>query len=466
MTESNQLKNREFWKPFPKQEVALLSKAFETLFGGARGPGKTDAGIVWMLKPVQKFGSKYRGLVIRRNSRDLSDWLDRAKILYRASGAEFVGNPCEIRFPSGSIIRSGHLNDKNSFNHYLGHEYQRILIEELTQIPEEDQYLRLISSCRSTVESLDPRVFCTTNPGGAGHKWVKRRFYDSGTPGEVFFDDKTGRTRLYIPATIDDNPILMKNDPDYVRFLDGLDGDLARAWRYGDWNISAGLFFDEFNTNDHVYEHNEIKIQSNWPRFRSVDWGYSAPTAVYWHAVGPDSHVYTYRELYVTKMLDVDLAKKVKELSGNEYIQYTVGDPMSFPVEIPHYKFGTVLPVKRSDVWSEHGVPVVMGKNSRVAGWARVREFLKVRDWNGQKSSWWHISSECKNLINELQTVIHDDKNPEDLDSSMSDHALDSCRLFLMSTSKRFDEAQKFETMLEAAERQADRIEKIYGSDF
>ena len=57
-------------------------------------------------------------------------------------------------------------------------EFHRILIEELTQIPREQDYLALIGSCRSTIPELKPQILSTCNPGGAGHSWVKQRFYD------------------------------------------------------------------------------------------------------------------------------------------------------------------------------------------------------------------------------------------------------------------------------------------------
>lgn len=449
----------EEWKPWPKQELALKSVAFEILYGGARGPGKTDAGIVWMLKGLTF--DRYRGLVIRKNAKDLTDWVDRARFMYSGQGVEVSGNPAVFKFPNGAKIYTGHLKDKNAYEQFQGHEYQRILIEELTQIPDEERYEKLISSCRSTVDGLDARIFCTTNPGGIGHKWVKKRFVDVCDPYKKYTDPETGLTRLFIPGTVDDNPSLKEKDPRYIQFLKGLKGDLKRAWLYGDWDILAGAYFTNFRRNTHVYNPSKVKILKSWPKFRSIDWGYTSPMAVYWHAIGPDSHVYTYRELYVTKMLDVDCAKLVNEMTGDEHIEYTVADPQSFPVEIPHYKFGKLVSTKRADVWAEYGVPVVMGDSSRIFGWNRMREYLEVRSYMRSESSWWHISSDCKNLIEEIIGAVHDDKKPEDMKDE-NDHALESCRLFLMSTNKRFDDIpERSLTHLEAAELQAEREEMM-----
>ena len=221
------------WKPTKKQSEALVRTEFEILYGGARGGGKTDAGQVWLL--YDKDHPRYRALVIRRNAGDLNDWVARAKIMYKPTGAEFVQG--EIRFPSGAIIVLGHLKDENAFEKYQGHEYHKILIEELTQIPTEESYLKLISSCRSTISELRPQVFATTNPGNKGHKWVKNRFGLGGSTRKAIItvDEITGRARIFIPARVDDNPHIMEKDPDYVKFLEGLPSGLKEAWRDGSW---------------------------------------------------------------------------------------------------------------------------------------------------------------------------------------------------------------------------------------
>lgn len=443
------------WKPQDKQELALKTVAFEILYGGARGGGKTDCGMVWMLKGVGH--PRFRGLVIRKNADDLRDWIARARVMYSAMGAEVVGQPPEVRFPSGATIVTGHLKDENAYEKYQGHEYQRILLEELTQIPDEERYLKLISSCRSTIE-IDPRVFCTSNPLGVGHAWVKKRFVDlSVNDGEVFEDPKTGRTRCYIPATIEDNPILMRRDPEYRSFLTGLPDQLRKAWLEGSWEVMVGMYFEDLERSIHLYKPKDVEILDYWPRFVSIDWGYKDPMAVYWHAVGPDQHIYTYREMYESGLLDIEAAKKVLELTGKEKIEYYVGDPSSFPVTIPHLKYGKIQPVKRFEVWGEAGISILMGENDRISGWSRMRQYLRPRDYMGKKSSWWHISTECPQLWSELSTAIYDKRIVEDIAPNCLDHALDSCRYGLMSRPPLWVEKERELTELEAAEKYWDR---------
>lgn len=213
--------------------IVYLLRDFVRGLTGARGGGKTDTGLVWLLYDTEN--PEFRALVIRQNATDLSDWVDRAKIMWSGQGIKASGSPVVFEFPSGAKIYTGHLKDENAYEKYQGHEYHRMLIEELTQIPTERRYDMLISSCRSTNPEIKPMVFATANPGGQGHKWVKRRFIDPSPPTTPHIAQSTGRSRVFVPATVDDNPTLLENDPDYVKFLDGLPEDLRQAWRLGSW---------------------------------------------------------------------------------------------------------------------------------------------------------------------------------------------------------------------------------------
>jgi len=233
------------WVPHPQQVKALTFLVHELLYGGARGGGKTDAGLVWMVEPRYILNPSYTGLVIRRNANDLTDWIDRARKMYKPLNAKITGIQPEIRFPSGAVIRTGHLKDASSYEKYQGHEYQKILIEELTKIPREQDYEQLIASARSTIPGLPARVFATTNPDGPGQSWVRKRWCcdqpDERIRTYTYPDPSNpsllqSRTRLYIPAKVEDNPTLIQNDPTYVSFLNSIQDPVLRAqWRDGSW---------------------------------------------------------------------------------------------------------------------------------------------------------------------------------------------------------------------------------------
>lgn len=248
------------WEPHPGAQTEALSRAEkEILFGGARGGGKTDAGIVWMVEPEYISNPAYRGLVIRLNATDLGDWLDRAERMYTVLGGKRVGQPAEFVFPSGAKIRTGHLGDEDAYSKYQGHEYQKILIEELTQIPSETRYLRLLGSCRSTIPGLAAQIFCTTNPNGVGHMWVKKRFIE-GKPVCKTYYANDGGTRVFIPSSVEDNPSLL-NTPDYMQYLESIkesEPELYKQWRYGDWTsfqLKGSIYGDLI---DNAYKNNRV----------------------------------------------------------------------------------------------------------------------------------------------------------------------------------------------------------------
>ncbi len=412
------------WQPHTGPQTEALSRSEdEILYGGARGGGKTDAGLAWLLRNVDN--SKYRFLVIRRNAEDLSDWLDRAKAFYAPLRAEVVGRPAVIKFPTGAMGRIGHLKDENAYDHYQGHEYHKVLIEELTQIPKEDRYLKLLSSCRSTVPGLSPQAFLTTNPGGPGHVWVKNRFV-SHRPYRPYKDPKSGRLRIYIPAKLSDNPTLMESDPSYEAFLKSLPEQTRKAWLDGNWDVFEGQFFSSWNSEIHICE--PFKIPKEWARYIGVDYGYAAPSAVVWIAFSPDGRAYLYRELYRTGLTFEQLRDEIIERSAGEKIDQAFVDPA---LKAKTQGTGIVgLEVLNSE---QDKIQFWPADNNRPNGWARVREYLRIReDSAAQPYTWLQIFDTCEQTIKTLPELVHDSVKVEDLDSDGDDHIADALRYLVM----------------------------------
>jgi hypothetical protein len=264
------------WTPFPRQSAVLERSEREVLTGGSRGGGKTELAQAWLGEPEYFYHSKYRALIIRKNRKDLDDFLFRLKHFFN-NAIEITGNPPKIKFPKGGEGVCGHMDDANAWEDYVGHEYQKILWEELTLIPQEEMYLKVLMSCRSTIDGLKAQSMASTNPGGPGHQWVKKRFVDVAL-NKTYFDPKNGLSRIFIPMRVQDNPAIMEKDPDYVKMLQSLPEPLRSAWYEGSWDVFSGQFFhnlDEHNREDSF----ELPYDCQYALFGSLDHGISHDTA-------------------------------------------------------------------------------------------------------------------------------------------------------------------------------------------
>lgn len=423
------------WKPTPRQAKVLSSTAKEILFGGARGGGKTDCGIIWAgLPAIRDKHPRFRGLVVRETAPSLADWVDRANEIYSKTGAKLTMSPTPtFTWSSGAKIFTGHLKDQRSLGKYLGREFQRIVVEELTQLQEEHLYLKLLGSARSTIRGLRARLLATTNPGGIGHYWVKRRFVDPVKPDTLFKERGSEITRVFYPSTIEDNPHLMSIDPEYVSYLDSLPGKLKEAWRYGNWDILEGAYFTEFDRGKNVIE--PFKIPHEWAIYRSIDWGYYPDPAVcLWFAVSPERRyrkIVLFRERHWTRTIPEDVAKDIRFISQeDEQVRWTIADPSMWAG-----KNG----ISDSEQMARAGLPLLKADNSRIPGWTRVHELLKdrvpIRDKKGHIVTHvpnLRIFNTCVNTIKSITLAQHSDRDPMDIGDFKLDHWLDALRYFSM----------------------------------
>lgn len=434
------VQSKNIWVPHPgPQEEVLTRSEFEILYGGARGGGKTESGLVWVIENIDN--PLFRGLVVRRTADDLKDWIDRAVRMYRRYGVEKAGNPAELRFPSGAIIRTGHLGTEDAYTKYQGHEYHKILVEELTQIPRETDYEKLITSCRSTVDGLHPQVFATTNPGGVGHLWVKERFIDVAPWGmpytyETKFEDKIiRRSRIFIHSKVEDNPSLISKDPGYILMLESLketDEDLYYAWRWGDWERFAGQFFRNFKRRIHVIP--EFAPRNNLPKVGSIDWGFNAPFCFLASCVESTKtpgginfqRTWTYDEMYESGITPADWGKKIYDRYDLSEFSGIYCDPSMFHRQADGSES---IADQMKPHMGKYGYLLKPASNDRVGGWARMRDWLSMAP---DGLPYWLISERCINLIRTIPAMVRDDNKLEDLDTKGEDHACDSARYQLM----------------------------------
>ena len=194
----------------------------------------------------------------------------------------------------------------------------------------------------------------------------------------------------------------------------------------GNWDVSEGSAFPEWNRAIHVVE--PYDIPTSWTKFRACDYGYGSKTGVLWFAVAPDEQLIVYRELYVSKVLASDLANMVLEAEQEDgKIRYGVLDSSLW------HKRGDTGPslaeqmIMKGCRWR----PSDRSKGSRVAGKNEIHRRLQIDEFT--ESPRLVFFNNCTNIISQLPIIPLDKSNSEDVDTKSEDHLYDALRYGVMT---------------------------------
>ena len=434
--------------PGPQTDFLAASER-EVLYGGSAGSGKSYA---LLADPMRYFNnSNFSGLILRRTNDELRELIWKSQELYPKiyPEAKWQEKKSQWVFPSGGKLWMTYLERDEDVLRYQGLSFSYIAFDELTQYATPFAWNYMRSRLRSTDPTLPLFQRATTNPGGRGHGWVKKMFVDP-APGNIKFaatDIDTGSTlvfpeghekegqplfyRRFIPATLKDNPYLMK-DGQYEANLLALPEMQRRQLLEGDWAVADGAAFPEFKQSVHVCE--PFDIPPDWRRFRSCDYGYSSYSAVHWFAIDPSYEtLYVYRELYVSKHTGKDLAQAVLEAEQGESIQYGILDSSCW------HNRGQIGPSIAEEMISIgcRWRPSDRSAGARVAVKNRFHEVLKVDPVT--ETAGIIFFNTCRQIIADLPVIPSDPKGSDDIDPRhASDHTYDSVRYGIMSRPKAF----------------------------
>ena len=415
------------YRPQVKQEPWHECPAYESGFGGTKGPGKTLA----MLMESTRFTwhPRYRGIIFRRTYPRLQEVMDRAWEWFPGLGARWDGDGHRWVFPSGAAISMRHCQHEEDKRNYHGHEYHFMGFDQLEEFSE-TQYLFLMAQGRSSVPEIKPYVRTTFNPGGVGHAWVKSRFLEHGTrecapwiPTNEKGDPLPPRCFHF--SNIYDNPALLDADPQYLQVLDSLPEQDRRALKDGDWDVFAGQVLTEWRRDKHVIQ--PMALDPNWPRIRCTDYGSARPFVTLWLALDKSvPRVYVYREISQPGLLASQQAQAVVELTGDEKIRIHVADPAMW---IKSPDSGKSI----AEIYYENGVPLQQANNDRINGLMRLREYLKDAP-DGKPHL--QVFSTCQQLIKNLPSLVYDAHKVEDVNTDGPDDEYDALRYGVMAVEK------------------------------
>jgi hypothetical protein len=348
--------------------------------------------------------------------------------------------------PNKARLKFRYIERDQDAQEYQGHSYTRVYVEEATNFPSPAPINLLRATLRSSV-GVPTGMRLTGNPGGPGHHWVKKRYIEPDPRGWKIIKERVPGLRgefieierVFIPSKLQDNHLLMENDPLYVAKLRQSGSDaLVRAWLEGDWDVIEGAFFDCWDEMKHVLRTSDwlSRIPKHATRFRSLDWGSAKPFSVGWYAVSdgtwglPEGALLKYREWYgsdgrpnVGLKLNADVVAQgilAREKLAGETIEYGVADPAIFIRDggpsIAEAMF------KEGCFWRK-------ADNKRKTGWTEMRRYLSGFDG----VPLLYFLDCCDDSIRTIPTLQHDDSDAEDVDTESEDHAGDETRYACMS---------------------------------
>jgi hypothetical protein len=247
---------RQAWSPLPgPQAAAYETGAFETLYGGAAGGGKSD-----LLLGLARYKHR-RSLLFRRTFPDAERSLISRSLEFYGP-RKYYNATNHVWSLNNHRVEIGHLEYDKDVYQYQGAQYDLIGFDELTQF-NRFQYEYMISRARTTKKGQRVRIVATSNPGGEGNDWVMQRWAawldenhpNPADPGELRYykrlpngdevettsDDPDAVSRTFIPAKLSDNPYLGE---EYRRTLNLLPEPLRSHLLNGDWQ--AGLEDDAY----------------------------------------------------------------------------------------------------------------------------------------------------------------------------------------------------------------------------
>ncbi len=438
------------YKPSKRQVKFHTSDAFETLYGGAAGGGKTAAlcaeavtsAIEWPNCHVYIFRRTLKELkqsVYNEIMQQIAPYQNTPndKKARLADGRKltvtFNSQESMFKFSNGSFIQLAYLDSIADRYNYQSAEIHVLLVDELTHFLEDDyEYLKTRLRSDSYPRC---RVMACTNPGNVGHGWVKNRFIKSKDPKlqlvpEVpYTDAESGLSRVFIPAKVTDHPseIFKEN---YLRVLNAIqDEQLRSALRDGDWDVFEGQVYIEWDKNRHVIKKLPVDLEV-CHKYIGFDWGYNDFASAVWIAEAPESqdgvkHLYAYREIYDNQKTPVWWAQTIADIIRSEPIDYMI---------LPHDCFshlGGNQTIART--FQDFGIPILRADSkSHAAKLHRQALLHQLFETSQDGDPYLQLHINCANLIRTIPDLPYSDTKPEEISDRAEDHAYDSLTYGLM----------------------------------
>jgi phage terminase large subunit len=291
----------------------MTDRSEEIILDGPAGTGKTR-GLLEKVHLILLNHPGAKALMVRKTLAALKGaalQTYQRQVLHPADRVTFYGGnavePPQFRYPNRSRLYMGGMDDPGKV---MSSEYDVIYVNEATEL-NLGEWEQLTTRLRNGVVPYQQQLG-DCNPDAPAH-WAKRRA-------------ESGRLRLR-QSRHEDNPALWDAERGdwtaagraYIAKLDALTGVRHLRLRKGIWAAAEGMVYDGWDRAIHVVPRFEVTDDNPngdppraWPRYLSVDFGYTNPFCCQWWAEDPDGRLWRYREIYMTQRLVEDHAETIK----------------------------------------------------------------------------------------------------------------------------------------------------------
>jgi PBSX family phage terminase large subunit len=278
------------------------------------GPAGTGKSRMW-LERIDALARKYPGsrhFICRKTRKSITTTAQvtfENFVLPARSGIKLHKADQVYPYPNGSIIGLLGLDDTEKTKSL---EADTIYINEATECAQEDVEM-LIRSLRWPAMPWK-QIAMDCNPDAPTH-WLFKAF-----------SEKPARVTRFV-SRHKDNPYLWHQElqrwtekalgdlfdgKKYIENLGLNTGVRLRRLLYGEWCAAEGVVYDTWDDATHVI--NWFRPPNEWPRYWSVDFGYTDPFCLGMWTVDPDGRLILYKHIYFTQRLVEDHAETVKQI--------------------------------------------------------------------------------------------------------------------------------------------------------
>lgn len=285
------------------------------LTGGSAGGGKSRMCLTKYLSYLSD--PNFRGCVFRRSRPEIfasGSLVDESHQIYPHFGGIWKAQASKWIFPSGASLQFAAIGDDRDLPKWQGSALTNILIDEAAEGWTEKQFLFLLTRLRSATFKGKMQIILSCNPNQSSFlynhvmplldektgtpiagvedkiRWFvvvddKVRWGDSPEElweeygqGKRLWDDFRPKSWRFIPLSIFENTILLKNNPEYLSNLMAQPKVNQLRFLYGSWTAvpDGGAYWKHTLTEGQMINPDEVPTDCVWVRY--WDFGSAEPS--------------------------------------------------------------------------------------------------------------------------------------------------------------------------------------------